>query len=148
VTSTKQPDLAEREEKRARHAEKCRSWRRGDHLKTEKELLVHRSHMREAARRNRLRNAEKIKATHRVYLKRWKKENADKLHARQAIENALRRGKLTKPSRCQMQISPLCGRLKNLDAHHEDYSKPLEVVWACRDCHMQHHSKVRAGGWR
>lgn len=31
-----------------------------------------------------------------------------------------------------------CGD-NNSEMHHEDYSKPLEVKWWCRDCHLQHH---------
>ena len=30
----------------------------------------------------------------------------------------------------------------SLDAHHPDYSKPLEVVWICAKCHRQFHSKI------
>lgn len=29
---------------------------------------------------------------------------------------------------------------EKVDAHHEDYTKPLDVVWICRLHHMQYHS--------
>lgn len=43
-------------------------------------------------------------------------------------------------ARAHGQIQPAglcesCGEAKPLDGHHEDYSKPLEVVWLCRPCH-------------
>lgn len=25
--------------------------------------------------------------------------------------------------------------------HHEDYTKPLEVIWLCRDCHLELHNE-------
>jgi ribosomal protein S27AE len=31
-----------------------------------------------------------------------------------------------------------CGN-ENTEKHHEDYSKPLEVIWLCRQCHLDHH---------
>lgn len=31
-----------------------------------------------------------------------------------------------------------CGA-ENAEMHHEDYSKPLDVIWLCRRCHMAHH---------
>lgn len=39
------------------------------------------------------------------------------------------------------QPCELCG--KQAEAHHDDYSKPLEVRWLCRSHHRQHH--VRFG---
>jgi hypothetical protein len=33
-----------------------------------------------------------------------------------------------------------CGSSRNVDAHHEDYDKPLEVTWLCRSCHAKLHS--------
>lgn len=28
--------------------------------------------------------------------------------------------------------------------HHPDYSKPLEVVWMCRPCHLAEHKRLEA----
>jgi hypothetical protein len=35
-----------------------------------------------------------------------------------------------------------CGATET-QAHHEDYSKPLEVIWLCRGCHKQRHAELR-----
>ncbi len=32
-----------------------------------------------------------------------------------------------------------CGSTENLDRHHQDYSKPLEVRTLCRSCHKKEH---------
>jgi hypothetical protein len=48
---------------------------------------------------------------------------------------ALRSGTLKRPDHCSE-----CGRECTPDGHHMDYSKPLLVVWLCRDCHQKHHS--------
>lgn len=43
----------------------------------------------------------------------------------------LRRGKITKqPCRCGSLTSEM---------HHADYSKPTEVIWLCRKCHLLLH---------
>lgn len=52
-----------------------------------------------------------------------------------AVSVAVKSGKLVKPSCCV-----LCGDSLFIEAHHEDYSKPLEVRWLCRYCHnLVHH---------
>lgn len=43
-----------------------------------------------------------------------------------------RRGKLV-PQPCEV-----CGAAE-VEMHHDDYSKPLEVRWLCREHHMAHH---------
>ncbi len=41
-------------------------------------------------------------------------------------------------------ICKCCGALKYIFQHHEDYSKPLEVISLCGKCHSQiHHKKTR-----
>lgn len=34
----------------------------------------------------------------------------------------------------------------NAQAHHEDYSKPLEITWLCASHHRQHHDQLKAKG--
>ena len=53
-----------------------------------------------------------------------------KSKARSLINEAIRWGKV-KRGKCKR-----CGTNKNVDAHHKDYSKPLEVEWYCRSCHF------------
>jgi hypothetical protein len=35
-----------------------------------------------------------------------------------------------------------CGS-SDSEGHHPDYSRPLLIVWLCRDCHMAHHDEVK-----
>lgn len=59
--------------------------------------------------------------------------------AHKVLEEAVASGKVVKPDTCSQ-----CGGFFNrLDAHHDDYSKPLEVRWLCRSCHLLHHAKLR-----
>jgi len=36
-----------------------------------------------------------------------------------------------------------CGKTKNIHAHHEDYSKPLDVIWLCVKCHVERYKEMR-----
>ena len=52
------------------------------------------------------------------------------------VSNAVRDGRLIKLP-CQV-----CGKEKS-EGHHEDYSKPLEVVWLCPRHHADRHIHLR-----
>lgn len=56
--------------------------------------------------------------------------------ARNKLNAAVRRGDISKPEQCSE-----CGEGKKLTAHHNDYSKPLEVEWLCYECHGKRHRK-------
>lgn len=58
-----------------------------------------------------------------------------KYKAQTAVNNAIRDGRLTKPEICETCNKP--GR--QIEGHHDDYSKPLEVTWLCSACHKQLH---------
>ena len=62
----------------------------------------------------------------------------DKQRAHKAVFTALRRGELKKASRCEH-----CNSEGPLQAHHEDYSHPLKVVWLCARCHTAKHKEKR-----
>ena len=45
---------------------------------------------------------------------------------------AVKTGKIDKPSHCS-----ICGKQTDrVQAHHEDYNKPFDIVWCCQDCHV------------
>lgn len=59
--------------------------------------------------------------------------------ARLAVQYAVKVGKIERPDRCED-----CGRDRPLQGHHEDYDRPLDVVWLCRPCHVDRHREERA----
>jgi hypothetical protein len=40
------------------------------------------------------------------------------------------------------QPCEICGSSEMIEAHHEDYSKPLDVVWLCKRHHLAVHGKT------
>jgi len=59
-----------------------------------------------------------------------------KRNARQKVRDHILSGKIIKPKDCSS-----CSIVNKLEAHHSDYSKPLEIVWLCRSCHVTIHKK-------
>lgn len=80
---------------------------------------------------------KRCKDTRRKYLvseyqKIYKLQNSEKCKARQFVANALRDKKITKLP-CES-----CGSTFRVQAHHDDYSKPLSVRWLC----FKHHREL------
>ena len=63
----------------------------------------------------------------------------EKVEARRLVREALRSGKLVKPTHCE---NCACGKELPLHAHHADYDRPLEVVWLCQSCHVKLHIRL------
>lgn len=63
----------------------------------------------------------------------WKKRNPEKYKAQKMVFVAVRNGTLKKECCC------MCGNPKS-EAHHENYKKPLEVIWFCK----KHHGEADA----
>jgi len=76
---------------------------------------THREKFREAARRHAVNHPRRVKA-------------------RRALTNAIKQGKIVPPKTCMA-----CNGTDSLEGHHEDYDKPLEVIWLCKECHLGLH---------
>lgn len=74
------------------------------------------------------------KALAKVVHARWKREHPERRAANVAVGNAIRDGHLKK------QLCWVCGGKG--EAHHPDYSRPLDVVWLCRIHHAEAHALV------
>lgn len=72
------------------------------------------------------------------YQRRQRELYPEKIAARQALNNAIKRKEIAR------QPCSACG-VPNAHAHHHDYSKPLDVEWMCRKCHMKEHRYTPEG---
>ena len=52
------------------------------------------------------------------------------------VNNAVRDGRLKKPGKCSK-----CDKKGMICGHHEDYYKPLDVIWVCQACHVTLHKE-------
>ncbi len=85
------------------------------------------------SRIRRWRSENRYKAT--ASTQSFRRRNPEKYLAHNAVTLALRNGLLVK------QPCEICGVIKGVEAHHEDYSKPLEVTWLCKKHHIELHVK-------
>lgn len=67
---------------------------------------------------------------------REKTKISGKGKAHSAVNHALLMGRL------ERKPCSICGNTSS-QAHHEDYSKPLDVVWLCRKHHQLRHIEIR-----
>lgn len=72
------------------------------------------------------------------YILGWQERNKQKHSAHIKVHNAVRSGKLVRPKVCSD-----CDNESRLHGHHEDYNKPLEVIWLCPKCHREKHNATR-----
>lgn len=93
------------------------------------------------------RQIPEIKEETRIYRRKWDKDNRGirreieiryKIkYPEKKIAHQEARHKAKMKSNCEY-----CGETEGLHKHHEDYSKPLEVVTLCNDCHHKLHRGI------
>ena len=54
--------------------------------------------------------------------------------ARNMVNIACAEGRLIRPDACEF-----CSGTAALAGHHEDYGRPLDVIWLCQSCHSRIH---------
>jgi Bacillus phage endonuclease len=74
--------------------------------------------------------SHKSRAAFMRYVAKYSRGAPDNGKARQILKFAEFLGIVKRPRACYS-----CGRVKLLEAHHVNYSKPLQVFWLCRPCH-------------
>lgn len=114
------------------HLNKCKECAKND-------VLEHRLKNLDKIRaydRARGKNPERAKAAQAISLA-WRKADARRQVAHVMVKKAIKKGDLVR-SPCIR-----CGSEKSL-AHHEDYDKPLDVMWLCQPCHKQRHKEIIA----
>ena len=110
---------------------------------------ANRERIAELKRVHYLANYEEIRKRQNVYRKAnpevmtkgmvaWRKRHPEKIATHRTYWNAVIRGKVKRASVCSK-----CGEVGQIDAHHADYSKPLEVEFLCRPCHVNEHNNQR-----
>ena len=75
------------------------------------------------------------KEANKRQLQKTRSEHPERVRIYNAVRRALKANKLQKLD-CER-----CGEKKSM-AHHEDYSRPLEVVWLCMPCHAMRHKEI------
>lgn len=85
------------------------------------------------------------------YIKQWNSNNRDKINksikeykgknplksqAHSIVQWAIKKGRLTK------MPCLICDDTQS-EAHHEDYSLPLDVLWLCKKHHKERHRKYK-----
>lgn len=114
------------------HLNKCKAC-------TKKDVRLHRLDNPERVRAY---DRQRAKLPHRKaqrrarYESEWE-QHPDRMKARNAVSNAVRDGKLKK------RPCAFCGADRFVEAHHHDYSDPLNVTWLCRPCHRRFHALER-----
>lgn len=113
-----------------------KNWRalNKEKIRKQRHEQYHRFSERENLRTRKWRkdNPEKFKES-------WKKSDAkdkSKRRARKIVNYHLEKGNLVKPKECER-----CNSQKNIQAHHDDYTAPLNIKWLCSLCHGLLHRK-------
>ena len=69
--------------------------------------------------------------------KRMRMNRHGMMSAHNAVARKLQKEPSWKPLRCER-----CGAKNGIQAHHDNYAKPLDVLWLCPVCHAVRHKEL------
>lgn len=113
------------------HLNKCKECSKSDSSKNRIENI---DRIREYDRQ-RAKNPER-RALCREINNAWRREDTRRSKAHKAVHSAIKKGLLFRKN-CER-----CDSVKSL-AHHDDYDKPLAVMWLCQPCHKERHKELK-----
>ena len=64
--------------------------------------------------------------------------------AHNKVEKAVKAGRMQRPDHCEHcgeKPPPFADGRTAIQAHHDDYQRPLQVRWLCQPCHHQWHTE-------
>src|SRR5438128_1731738 len=76
---------------------------------------------------------------HKEACQNWRADNPQAHKAYRAVNHAIAIGELERPDNCSN-----CGAETEVEAHHESYDAPLDVLWLCPSCHGLTRRKITA----
>lgn len=105
----------------------------------------HRAEVCEYNKRYRRRHPDRIaayakgngKQRHTIANRRYRENHPEKYACHKAVQLAVKRGDLVHAKNCER-----CGKHCSTEAHHSDYSKPMQLTWLCLYCHLVEHGKA------
>lgn len=96
----------------------------------------HKKEIREYYRKWYVKNGRGRSVDYAEAISEWRINHPKEFIAQKKLQHAVKIGKIIKPKNCED-----CLEERRLSAHHEDYEKPLKVVWLCSSCHKIRHEK-------
>lgn len=115
------------------HLNKCKSCAKSD-VSLHRELNIEKVRAYDRARQYEPKRQQGLMA----YQKRHRANNPKKYKAHTALLNAVRDGKIDRPTKCEV-----CGTECVPHGHHWSYEKEnwLDVCWVCVNCHLDIHTE-------
>ena len=110
-----------------------------DFHKYERRSATHYSQCKHCKAEYKRENKEKL-----LVAQRKRRQNNAKYNEKQRTWNkvyyALSNGRIKKPLLCS-----ICGKSDiKIQAHHDNYTKPFDIIWCCQSCHVQLDENRRA----
>ena len=81
------------------------------------------------------RQTEEGKKARRKAAQKYRNAHKDRIYCGHQIAWRIQRGKIIRPTECMS-----CGNTGFVEAHHPNYSQPLNIVWLCLSCHRDIHN--------